>query len=76
VLASEPGGSGDRHEGGELARALAVLHKRLSSAPRDRRERERALGVLLRKGYDPEIALEALARFARPASRYYDPVSD
>jgi SOS response regulatory protein OraA/RecX len=53
-----------------------VLDKRLRRAPCDRRERDRALGVLLRKGYDPEIALQALAQFARPGARYYDPVSD
>jgi regulatory protein len=72
----EEGGAAAGQEGGELDRALAVLSRRLPCAPRDRRERDRALGVLLRKGYEPEIALEALARFARPAARYYDPVND
>ena len=38
------------------------------SPPRDRRERDRALGVLLRKGYDSELALDALAAHAREAS--------
>jgi regulatory protein len=52
---------------GELDRALALLRRRLRSAPRDRREREHALGVLLRKGYEPELALEALLAFAREA---------
>ena len=52
---------------GELDRALVLLHRRLRSAPRNRRERERALGVLVRKGYDPELALEALLAFAREA---------
>ena len=51
--------------GGELARALALLRKRFPGPPRDRRERERALGVLLRKGYDPELALDALSGYAR-----------
>ena len=46
---------------GELDRALAVLRRRFPAAPRERRERDRALGVLLRKGYDYELALEALA---------------
>jgi len=50
----------------ELDRALAVLRMRFPSAPRDRRERDRALGVLLRKGYDSEIALDALAAHVRP----------
>jgi regulatory protein len=54
--------------GGELERAVALLHRRFPEAPRDRRDRERALGVLLRKGYDSEIALDALSAFSRPAS--------
>ena len=37
---------------GEVERALALLRRRFPSPPRDRRERDRALGVLLRKGYD------------------------
>jgi regulatory protein len=64
----------------ELDRALALLRRRFPSPPRDRRERERALGVLLRKGYESELALDALAAHARggaPAStRYYDSYSD
>jgi regulatory protein len=48
--------------GGDLERALALLERRFPAPPRDRRERDRALGVLLRKGYDPELALDALAR--------------
>jgi len=47
----------------ELARALEVLRRRFRSPPRDRRERDRALGVLARKGYDAELALEALAAY-------------
>jgi regulatory protein len=45
---------------GELGRALALLRRRFPGRPRDRRERERALGMLLRKGYDAELALDAL----------------
>jgi regulatory protein len=52
-------------DGGELGRALALLRRRFPGPPRDRRERERALGVLLRKGYDPELALDALSGYAR-----------
>lgn len=51
----------------ELDRALALLRRRFPSPPADRRERERALGVLIRKGYDGELALEALAGHARDA---------
>ena len=49
----------------ELERALRLLRRRFVSAPRDRRERDRALGVLIRKGYDPELALDALAAYGR-----------
>jgi regulatory protein len=45
---------------GELGRAVELLRRRFPRAPRDRRERERALGVLLRKGYDYEVATLAL----------------
>lgn len=55
--------SGDR--GDELVRALDLLRHRFAQPPRERRERDRALGVLLRKGYDSELALDAVASFAR-----------
>ena len=45
---------------GERGRALALLRRRFPAPPRERRDRERALGVLLRKGYEYELALEAL----------------
>jgi regulatory protein len=48
----------------ELERALAVLRRRFPAGPADHRERQRALGVLLRKGYDTELALDALAAHA------------
>jgi regulatory protein len=51
----------------ELDRALELLRRRFPSPPADRRERERALGVLLRKGYDSELALDALMAYARGA---------
>jgi regulatory protein len=49
----------------ELDRALALLRRRFPSPPRKRQERDRALGVLIRKGYDPELALDALAAYGR-----------
>jgi regulatory protein len=56
--------------GGELDRALRLLRRRFPSPPADRRERERALGVLLRKGYESELALDALAQHtSEPAPR-------
>jgi regulatory protein len=53
---------------GEMERALAFLRRRFPSPTRDRRERERALGVLLRKGYDTDLALEAVAVHARDSA--------
>jgi regulatory protein len=49
---------------GEMAPALALLKRRFPTPPVERRERERALGVLLRKGYESELALEALVAYA------------
>jgi regulatory protein len=50
----------DDGRGGELARALQLLRRRFPDPPRERRERDRALGMLLRKGYEHELALDAL----------------
>jgi regulatory protein len=56
-------GDGDAQEPTtEIDRAVAVLSRRFPTPPRERRERDRALAVLLRKGYDVELALDALAR--------------
>ena len=49
----------------ELDRALGLLRRRFPDPPRDRRDRNRALGMLLRKGYESELALDALAAYAR-----------
>jgi regulatory protein len=51
--------------GSELDRALGLLRRRFPSPPEDRRERDRALGVLLRKGFEPELALDALAAHSK-----------
>ena len=54
-------------EGGhdELEAAVAVLERRFPAPPSTPRERERALGILVRKGYDLELAHDALRRFAK-----------
>ncbi len=50
----------------ELDRALSLLARRFPGGPpRERRDRDRALGILVRKGYDVELALDALAAYAR-----------
>lgn len=46
-------------------RALALLRHRFPQPPRTRRDRDRALGVLLRKGYEAQLAVEALSAYAR-----------
>ncbi|MGI9185853.1 MAG: hypothetical protein ACR2GZ_13000 [Solirubrobacteraceae bacterium] len=49
----------------ELDRALALLRRRFPMPPRERRERDRALGALIRKGFESELALDALSAYAR-----------
>lgn len=49
----------------ELDRALALLARRFPTPPRERRERDRALGALIRKGFESELALDALTAYAR-----------
>jgi regulatory protein len=69
ALAPGPGeadSSGDE-EPTELDRALELLRRRFPAPLRERRERDRALGVLLRKGYESELALDALSAYAREA---------
>jgi regulatory protein len=63
ALAESP--ADDADEESELDRALALLRRRFPNPPQDRRERDRALGVLLRKGYESELAVDALAAHAR-----------
>ena len=55
----------DSGAGAEMNRALEILRRRFPSPPRERRDRDRALAVLLRKGYDTELALDALTAHAR-----------
>lgn len=51
--------------GEEMERARELLRRRFPGGEWDRRERDRALGVLVRKGYDVELALDAIAAHAR-----------
>ena len=60
-----PGRDGEDGPSSELDRALGVLRRRFPDPPQDRRDRNRALGMLLRKGYESELALDALAAYAR-----------
>ncbi len=54
----------------ELEAAVAVLQRRVPTPPQTVRERDRALGMLLRKGFDLELARDALRRFAGAPAEY------
>ncbi|HVS28179.1 MAG TPA: RecX family transcriptional regulator, partial [Solirubrobacteraceae bacterium] len=47
-------------DSGELEAAVALLQRRFPTVPADERERARALGLLLRKGYELELAHDAI----------------
>jgi regulatory protein len=64
-LAAAAARDGDDHD--ELAAAVALLRRRLRSTPRTDRDRERALGVLVRRGYELELAYDAVRAVEREA---------
>jgi regulatory protein len=49
----------------ELDAALGVLKRRFRTVPGSDRERERALGFLVRKGYELEVAHDAIRAYDR-----------
>ena len=53
----------DRGRDAELATALVLLEQRFGTPPNDDRERNRAWGLLVRRGYTPEIAYDAVRAF-------------
>jgi regulatory protein len=59
--------AGARDPGEELDAALALLRRRVPAVPTTPRERDRALGILVRKGYALELAHAALRRHAGAA---------
>ncbi|HWC27994.1 MAG TPA: RecX family transcriptional regulator [Solirubrobacteraceae bacterium] len=56
---------GARDGAGELQAAVELLRRRWRRAPVGDRERERALAMLVRKGYDLELAYYAVRAFER-----------
>jgi regulatory protein len=46
----------------ELSAARELLRRRCPTPPTTRAERDRALGILIRRGYAPELAFDALRR--------------
>jgi regulatory protein len=55
----------DPLRGQDLEAALALLERRLRRPPADDGARQRALGLLVRRGYELELAYEAVRRFER-----------
>ena len=53
----------DDHD--ELTAAVAVLEQRLAAPPADERERTKALGLLVRRGYELDVAYDAVRAFER-----------
>jgi regulatory protein len=56
---------GEEHD--ELSAALGVLGERFTAVPEDDRERNRAWQLLVRRGYSPDLAYEAVRRHGRAA---------
>src|SRR3954452_16119481 len=52
----------------ELDAAVGVLRGKLGTPPADDRSRERALGLLVRRGYELELAYDAVRAFERDAA--------
>jgi regulatory protein len=59
---------GERGAAEELEAALTVLRRRFPHAPTDDRARDRALGLLVRKGYDLDLAYDAVRAYERDAA--------
>jgi regulatory protein len=59
---------GERGAAEELEAALAVLRRRFPRAPADDRDRDRALGLLVRRGYDLDLAYDAVRACERDAA--------
>jgi regulatory protein len=59
---------GERGAAEELEAAVAVLRRRFPRAPAGDRDRDRALGLLVRKGYDLELAYDAVRAYERDAA--------
>ncbi len=63
---------GEQDHDGELEAALEILARRFPDPPQTPRDRDRALGVLVRKGYGLELAYDALRRHAGVRDELFD----
>jgi regulatory protein len=59
---------GERDGEEQLEAAVELLRRRCRSVPSSERERDRALGMLVRKGYDLEVAYDAVRAFERASA--------
>jgi len=58
---------GSRERSDEIADALKVLERKCPEPPADDRERERALAHLVRRGYELELAYDAVRAYEKAA---------
>ena len=63
---------GEPDRAGEMEAALEILARRFPEPPRTPRDRDRALAVLVRKGYGLELAHDALRRHAGVRDELFD----
>jgi regulatory protein len=63
---------GEQDHAGEIEAALEILARRFPDPPRTPRDRDRALGVLVRKGYELELAYDALRRHCGVRDESFD----
>jgi regulatory protein len=63
ALAAAAVSAGDGHD--ELEAAVDLLRRRVRRPPETDRDRERALGLLARRGYELELAYDAVRAFER-----------
>ena len=63
AVAADAAGTADANE--ELAAAVDLLRRRIGRPPESDRDRERALGLLARRGYELELAYDAVRAFER-----------
>ena len=59
------GAGGERGRGQELSAAVELLAERMPQPPASDRERDRAWRLLVRKGYEAELAYEAVRAHSR-----------
>jgi len=63
---------GEQDQAGEIEAALELLARRFPQPPETPRDRDRALGMLVRKGYELELAHDALRRHAGVTDESFD----